>query len=586
MAMNPLHKKMLVTKIQQANRWLDSGQQDEARKLAAELTAETVEDEQLTFLLARLFYRLGYFVAAIEFYHKALHATPDKPVLLAGLGGAYTAARQFAEAYTVLSKALDIDSNCVEALLARGNLLLQVKDYKGAIEWLEKAVQLGCNDISAFTNLPLALSLLGRNNEALDYAERAVRRFPKNPKIMYAQASTFMAVGRMKEAERLLSKIILIHPSYGVAYRQFAASKRLSAEDSWIIDQAEAQLRSGMPASARGDFLFALGKMYDDIGDHDKAFSRYQQGNRLVRQLEKPENNAHLLRFQKKLLAAERAGTAHSQGHPSAVPVFVVGMPRSGTSLIEQIVASHPQAAGAGELTEMHQIADALYKQCQKKSLLPFKKFSMPEQATWQQYAEQYLAVLCAGREDSLRITDKLPGNYRFLGMIALMFPQARIVHVIRHPLDVCLSCYFQSFLGLPWSNDLQWIAETYRDYRRIMDDWKKILPEGKIFDIHYEELIIDSQSQSRRLIDACGLDWDPACLEYFNNSRSVQTASVWQVRQPIYQTSSMRWVPYARHLTGLASDLAEFLTEDDFRIFADQGLVVKKNSGLFGVFK
>lgn len=572
-------KKQLEIKIQQAYRFYELGLVDKARQLADELAEEHVQYIWLDTALADLYGRLGYFVSAITFYHKALKGKPDDPILMAGLAKAYIGLGRYPEAKVVLRKALQINDRCVEAIATQASLLLTARSsYPAAIEWLEKAIKLHSTDPSIHTNLPLVLGILGRHEEAMDYAEKALRRFPNSPNVLYAVARTYGAAGQMKDAERVAMKAIQIRPSYGAAYRQLSVGKRFTMDDKRIIEQAETQLcMGGMTPTNKLDFLFALGKMHDDLGNCDKAFSYFQQANALTKVTDKPDNSRHLLRFQKKLLSKMSGIDSSSSLHDVVTPIFIVGMPRSGTSLVEQIIASHPQAEGAGELNEMHQITNALYRLSRKKMLLCIETFSTPDESSWQHHSEEYLAALRAGRERVTYITDKMPANYHSLGLIALMFPHARIVHVIRHPLDVCLSCYFQSFLGLPWSNDLHWVAETYRDYRRIMEEWKKILPEGKIVDIHYEQLIADSETESRRLIEACGLDWDPVCLDYSSNSRDVQTASVWQVRQPIYQTSKMRWVPYAKHLTGLASELSEFLTEDDFKVFDEKGLKVKR---------
>jgi len=572
-------KKKVEQKLQQAYRFLEAGEGDKARGLADELAAETLDDPRLDNRLAELYYGLGYFVSAVALHYKALQGKPDDPAFMAGLAKALIANKQYPEADILLSKALAFDERCMEAIVSRTHLLMATQNYSLAIEWLEKAVQLHSTDGSVYTNLPLALGILGRHEEATDYAAKALRRFPKNPNILYAVARTYAAAGQTKEAERALLKAIQLQPSYGAAYLQLTVGKRFTSEDLPIIQQAEMQLRQGMPAAHRSNFLFALGKMYDDLRDYDKAFSYYQQANRLIRSPEKPDNDVHLVRFQQKLLSQRNRLKSGSQGHESRVPIFVVGMPRSGTSLIEQIIASHPQAAGAGELTKIPEITDTLFHQAKKKTLLPVDAFVMPDQSIWQQSGEEYLAVLRAGREEALRITDKMPENYRFLGLITMMFPAARILHITRHPLDIALSCYFQTFVGLAWSNDLQWIAETYRQYRKTIEMWKKTLPAGKIIDIQYEDLIADQEAESKKIINACGLEWNQACLDFSKNSRAVRTASVWQVRQEIYQRSKMRWVPYAKHLTGLASEISEFLTEDDFKIFEEQGLQVKRPS-------
>ncbi len=168
---------------------------------------------------------------------------------------------------------------------------------------------------------------------------------------------------------------------------------------------------------------------------------------------------------------------------------------------------------------------------------------------------------------------------YLYLGVIKLLFPEATIIHAVRHPLDTCLSCYFQAFTELPWSFDLEWIGDRYRFYREKMDYWEKTLPENSIVPVHYEELITDPETQIRRLLDACGLPWDPACLEFNTTSRAVKTASLWQVRQPMYKTSRARWTHYAAHLQPLVKHISDYLTEEDRSLLSEHD--VKCSSGL-----
>ena len=183
-------------------------------------------------------------------------------------------------------------------------------------------------------------------------------------------------------------------------------------------------------------------------------------------------------------------------------------------------------------------------------------------------------------REHAGRIVDKQPFNYYHLGLISVLFPNATIVHAVRHPLDVCLSCYFQNFTELPWTNDFGSIASFYRLYREFMDYWRKVLPEGKIVDFEYESVVEDPETQGRRLLEACGLRWDAGVLEFYRQEGVVRTASMWQVRQPIYRGSRMRWKNYAGHLRALASDLAEYLQEDREEL-AEFGIEIPRSSGI-----
>jgi hypothetical protein len=193
--------------------------------------------------------------------------------------------------------------------------------------------------------------------------------------------------------------------------------------------------------------------------------------------------------------------------------------------------------------------------------------------------AERYLDILRQGREPAARIVDKLPTNFLFLGLITALFPNATIIHAIRHPLDSCLSCYFQNFTSIRWANDLGVISQVYTVYRKSMANWERVLPEGSILHVRYEELVEDPQTHTRRMIEACGLEWDESVLDFFQKKSVVRTASIMQSRQPIYKTSKQRWVNYAQHLQPLVSGISEYL-DDDKPLLAEHGLELRSNTG------
>jgi hypothetical protein len=319
--------------------------------------------------------------------------------------------------------------------------------------------------------------------------------------------------------------------------------------------------------------------MYDDCKQWDKAFEHYRQGNLLKKRAFDPELPSKLFKQVKKVFTRERLQEAEKLGSESEVPVFIVGMPRSGTTLIEQIIASHPEASGAGELQEIDRIAKRI---CPASDLTQYQGICGANltRSMLNEQADSYLKVLRKTRESASRITDKMPDNYFYLGLITMLFPRARIIHMIRNPLDSCLSCYFQCFNELAWSFDLEWLGKRYRFYREVMAYWRRVLPAGRILDVYYEQLIEDPETQSRRIVEHCGLAWDPGCLEFNKAQRAVNTASMWQVRQPIYRSSTRRWENYAPHLGELAKALGEYLEEDQETLEA-YGIKLRSRWGL-----
>jgi hypothetical protein len=328
--------------------------------------------------------------------------------------------------------------------------------------------------------------------------------------------------------------------------------KMTPADNDWL----EKALRHGANPSGSGrdkcNLWFAIGKFYDDIKQYDLAFPAYERANKLQRELLGGFDRTAHTRFIDATIAAYPLGHMHSAqkaSSPSRLPVIVVGMMRSGTSLTEQIIASHPDAFGAGELNfwrdQFESSQSTLLSNARGGTLI-----------SW--LAARYEQSLRLNSADAIRIVDKMPQNYLYLGLIHEVFPQAKIVHVRRNPVDTCLSIYFQHLNPIhSYSNDLDDLAFYYREYLRMMDHWRKLLPAHSFIDISYEGLIDDLPTCSRKFIEFIGLEWDERCLEFHQTDRRVRTASNWQVRQPIYQTSKARWRNYEKHL-GPLLDLLE----------------------------
>ena len=244
-------------------------------------------------------------------------------------------------------------------------------------------------------------------------------------------------------------------------------------------------------------------------------------------------------------------------GSNSELPIFIVGTPRSGTTLIEQVLAAHPRVHGAGELKFIGERVQSLPQRMGRSIAYPqCVKSLTPELIS--EFAKAYLEHLRghSAAANVLRVTDKMPINFYHIGLIAVLFPRARIIHCRRDPLDACLSMYFQSFTeGYHYSYDFADLGVFYRQYRRLMDHWRRVL-FGRLIEIDYEDIVNHQEASSRQLVDACGLDWDDACLRFYEHNRPVRTGSGWQVRQPIYKTSVKRWKNYEQHLGELVDAL------------------------------
>jgi hypothetical protein len=304
---------------------------------------------------------------------------------------------------------------------------------------------------------------------------------------------------------------------------------------------------------------FALAKGLADAGEHEQAFRHLLEGNTLKRRTVAYDEAATLDLFDRTraVFTPDLMRAGRGLGNDSSTPVFVLGMIRSGTTLVEQILASHPQVHGAGERTDFANLV-ARGRQSTDGAVTVFPElFETINGEELERLGSDYVGSLRAAAPDAARIVDKMPGNFRFVGAIHLALPNARIIHVRRDPIDTCLSCFSILFAGdQPFAYDLEELGRYYRGYTALMEHWRGLLPPHALLEIRYEELIADTPRQARRIVEHCGLEWDDNCLSFHRTPRPVRTASTLQVRRPIYQTSVGRWWPYREQLGPLFAAL------------------------------
>ena len=394
---------------------------------------------------------------------------------------------------------------------------------------------------------------------ALLLIEKAMALVPGRAIYHHNRAFIHGALGRMAEAEADYREALRLKPDYAEAYFNLSGVTRFEEGDpafAAVEGLLQAKGQGGLSSRDRCFLHFAAGKMYDDVRDVDRAFAHYRDGNAAKGvDYDLDANRAHFARiaevFDEAFFEAREG-----QGAASALPVFVVGMPRSGTTLVEQIIASHPKAHGAGELPDLPSISKALPEFTQPKGTpYPDCMAGLPAKAL-KGLGEAYLKRLREVAPAAERVVDKAPLNGQHLGLVAALLPAARIIHCRRDALDTCLSCYFQNFSsGQHYSFDLSTLGHFYRDYANLMAHWYRVLPTP-IHAVDYEALVADPETEIPALIAACGLEWDDACLAPHRTARPIGTASRWQVRQPVYRSSVRRWQRFAEHLTPLREAL------------------------------
>jgi len=563
--------KKLFAEIQQASQYLNNGQRTDALLIYHDVKNLAGRHAPIQYALGQLCEQIGDIDQALTHFVVAAEENPDVTQYQCTLGIAYLNSGERVPALEALEKALELNPEMLDVQHGLGVYYMRQNDYETAVGYLERACEMNRSDSSVRTNLATTLTRLNRHDEALTHARKATRLNGSDPDTHLALCFTLSEVGEMDEAVRHLEQTVRQHKGFGLAYDLLARIKKFSSADEAFMKSAEKALDLGMPAKHRFCLHFALGKMNDDCGNYDKAFSHYQQANLLQRIDYDIDGDKILLKGLKKAFTKTSLESFQSIGHPSAKPVFIVGMPRSGTTLMERIIASHPLGAGAGELPEIPHIAKEIFPPTEWRRVAS-NIHSRLTAETINTHAEHYLSILQQGRKDAERIVDKMPSNFYFVGLIASLFPHATIINAIRNPLDVGLSCYFQSFSDMPWACDMGTIVTVSSLYREAMEYWHQVLPEGRILDVRYEELVDDPEGQARRMLDGCGLEWDDTVLEFFRKKSVVKTASVAQTRQPIYKSSKARWMKYASHIDELAAGLSEHL-QDDAELLAEHGI-------------
>ncbi len=536
-----------------------------ARKHFTKALKQTPEHAALLHHLGLTCQQLGDLDAAAKYLRRSVKADPSDPVVSNNLGNVLTARSELDDAVDAYEKSVALKPDYVNALYNLAKALVRLGRFDQAIEAYRRVLSFAPGDLEARNELGAALMDAGRYDEAGASFRDALAVDPNHAESHNNLGVFLIHKGDLETARRCFGEALSCDPGYARAYENLARSRRFGSEDDAMVEQLEGLLeRNQTPPEDRMLCHFALGKIYDDRQQHEPAFRHYLAGNRIKRQSVNFDPQQHV-GWVDRVVDTFSPGLFEAKagyGSDSELPVFVIGMIRSGTTLVEQIVSSHPAVSGAGELLYISDIAQALPQSVGSREAYPA---CIPHltKGTAAELAESYLAKLRRKHSDALRITDKLPTNFLFLGLIALLLPKARVIHCLRDPMDVGVSIFFQRFAqGHDYAYDLSDIAAYTVQYVRLMEHWKSVLPMP-IHEVRYESLVNDQEQESRKLIDFCGLEWDEACLQFERSERVVSTASNWQVRQPVYHRSVQRWRHYEPFLGPLRDALGALAEAD-----------------------
>jgi tetratricopeptide (TPR) repeat protein len=491
--------------------------------------------------------RADYALAA-DGYQAYLALRPRDADALNNLGASYSKLGRYTQAQEHFRKAIAARPKYAEAHSNLGSSYLMCGQFPEAESSLRRAVNFRPADPSIRSSLALTLIQLGRLDDARGELEKVLRGAPRYPEGLHGMGMICMAEGRFEEAEDYFKRALVANPQLAAAWSALAGVRKMSSADKLWLKRAEQAADSLSAPPEEAGVRFAIGKYFDDIGEYAKAFKSYARANELLRTIAPPYARTDHTQFVNDMIRVytpESISSVATTGSGSTRPVLVVGMMRSGTSLAEQILASHPAVGGAGELTFWNGVVRKHEEQL-RRSLLG--------ESLRRKLAEEYQRKLSEHCPDARHVVDKSPLNSDYLGVIHSVFPQARFIYMRRDPIDTCLSCYFQPFpVSLNFCLDLSDLAHYFTEHARLMAHWRKILPAGTLLEVPYEELVADQEHWTRKILDFLGLEWDERCVQFHKTQRAVLTASRWQVRQPMYRDSVQRWRNYSRFIGPLS---------------------------------
>ena len=407
----------------------------------------------------------------------------------------------------------------------------------------------------------IELMQTGDYTGALDYFDRVLARLPGDAITLTSRGHALKTSGQQEEAVESYRMALAGHPDHGEAYYSLANLKtyRFTAAEVNRMQQQEGSV-SANPMS-QVYLMFALGKAHEDLGEYSTAFNYYQQGNRLKRAQSgyDAQKMGVELQAQTTFFSKDVFTSRPDSGDPACDPIFIVGLPRAGSTLLEQILASHSLVDGTLELPNILSIAQSLRRRGQGEGSAEYPTIiaDMPA-LELRELGEKYLAETAIHRQDAPYFIDKMPNNFRHIGLIKLILPNAKIIDARRHPMACCFSGYKQLFAeGQEFSYDLDDLGSYYRDYVTLMDHWQTVLP-GDILQVNYEQVVGDLEGQVRRVLDYCGLPFEAQTLEFHDTERSVRTASSEQVRQPLYRDGLDQWRNFEAELQPLGAQLSD----------------------------
>jgi tetratricopeptide (TPR) repeat protein len=512
-----------------------------SEKVSVSPTPGTVAEAELLFGQGNECCARRNYNQAISCYLKAIRLNPKHAMAHTNLSSALIESGQYDGIETYARNAVNLAPHLPEAHHNLGCALFIADRHLEAEACFRQAIKLKPDFAESFNHLGKILVLLSQPDEAEICYQKALHIRPDYAEALVGLGQVAGFKGKFDEAYAYYQRALTIKPNLPEALADIVGLRKMTHDDDAWLSQAQTIVRNGIHPLQESRLRFAMGKFCDDVKDFDQAFEHYRCANKLLKLAAHKYDRQRQKLFVDDMIRTynrEKLSLVSKGGSVSARPVFIVGMPRSGTSLLEQIVASHPEAFGAGELlfwsNAYNKYENTIREATLEKDLLI-------------KLADEYFRHLSSFSTDAKIVVNKMPSDFAYLGLIHSVFPNARFIHTQRHPIDTCLSNYFQSFSGAHFTNDLADLAHYYRQYHRLMAHWRSTLPPDVFLDVPYEALVKDQEEWSRKIVEFIGLDWDERCLDFHKMERRMTTASLWQVRQKMYKTSVERWRNYEK---------------------------------------
>jgi tetratricopeptide (TPR) repeat protein len=502
------------------------------------------------------YFKTGDYKSAEVKAKKLIKKFPDYVAMYNALGLCLQLQKKFSEAIKYYKIAIQMNPNFSIAINNLGNTYHAMGDLKNAQSSFEKAIERNPKLTFAICNLGNVKKDLNNFDEAIKYYKLALSIDDKLHIVHHNLGMAYQALGKFDESKKHFETTLKINPIFTRADRSLSMSLKYDINNSHLKSMENKIKNKSLNNFQKIELYFALGKAYEDIKNYKKSFENYKSGNKTKRGVIKYQINDDIALFEniKSSFSNINFQNLDNIGNKSNKMIFILGMPRSGTTMIEQIIANHKNVYGAGELKDLTEI---IRENFSVKDKIKFpNKFNIKDHDFFNNMGSKYIENLDRYNANQNYITDKAPLNFRWIGLIKLILPKSKIIHCTRDPKDNCLSLFKNIFEGqLNFSYNLEEVGKYYKLYKNLMEFWKQLLPDF-IYDISYENLVNNQESESKKLLDFCGLDWDKNCLHFYKNKRGIITASFAQVRKPIYKNSVKSWQKYENELLPLFSIL------------------------------